>query len=109
MPNIFVLDDPSESEFLKILHLSSCLALTKNKKVYRAYKKVIDYLCSSSISADDIALNVTMRSCLAALSQMEIGFPFKRAIKNTIIGAIAIQDLDLARKVEKDVVDTLPD
>lgn len=109
MPNIFVLDDPNESEFLKILQLNSGLALTKCKKVYRAYKKVIDYLCSSSISADDIALNVTMRSCLAALSQMEIGFPFKRAIKNTIIGAIAIQDLDLAHKVEKDVVDTLPD
>lgn len=107
MPNIFLLDDPKEEEFLQILKMKSGATKMECKKVYKIYKKVLDFLCSSSISADDIALGVTMRACIAALKQMKIGIDIKRAIYNTVIGAIAVKDIDLARKTYDSVVSPL--
>ena len=106
-PDTFVLDDPDEDQFIAILKNNyeekAC------KKVYRAYSKIVSYLTSGSVNAKDIALSVTMRHCLAALRQMKCGIPYKTAIRNTMIGAIAIFDLDLANITYDSVVEPLRD
>lgn len=109
MPNIFLLDDPSESDFIAILQKGTSLGKRKIQKVYKGYKKVIDFLCSGSISADDIALGVTLRACQAAVKQMEIGISFHDAMKNTVIGAIAVKDIALAKQAFESVIQSMPE
>lgn len=109
MPNIFLLDDPKESDFIAILGKNSMLGKRKIMKVYKGYSKVINFLCSSSISADDIALGVTLRACQAAVKQMEIGISFHDAMKNTVIGAIAVKDIGLAKQTYESVIQSMPE
>lgn len=71
------------------------------------YTKIITYLSSSTVNAEDVALSITLRHCLAALRQMKIGRPFKEALKNTMIGSIAIKDLTLAQTVYNSVVEPM--
>lgn len=109
MPNIFLLDDPEESDFIAILQKGSSLGKRKIQKVYKGYTKVIDFLCSSSVSADDIALGVTLRACQAAVKQMEIGIPFHDAMKNTVVGAIAVKDIAIAKQTYESVIQSMPE
>ena len=104
--DVFMLDDPDKDQFINILNkngydMKSC------KKVYTAYTKIITYLTSSTVNAEDVALSITLRHCLAALRQMKIGRPFKEALKNTMIGSIAIKDLTLAQTVYNSVVEPM--
>lgn len=108
MPNVFLIDDPEKERFIDIL-------ATKNKKVtradcekvYSAYTKVLNYLTSSGVNAEDVALSLCLRHCIAALKQIEIGIPFKEALSNTLIGTIGIKDLELARETQSNVIDVL--
>lgn len=109
MPNVFLLDDPKDEEFVKILQKNSGCKERDAKKVHGIYKKVLAYLTGPSVNEDQVALSITLRSCLAALKQMSFGVPFKMAIKNSIIGTIAIKDIDLANKVYEDVVKSAKD
>ena len=109
MPNVFLLDDPKDEEFIKILQKNSGCTARDAKKVHGIYKKVLTYLTGPSVNEDQVALSITLRSCLAALKQMSFGVPFKQAIKNSIIGTIAIKDIDLANKVYEDVVKSAKD
>ena len=106
--DVFMLDDPDENAFVEILKKNG-YPEKDCRKVYFAYSKIISYLTSSSVNAEDVALSVTLRHCLSALRQMKIGRKFKDAIKNTIIGTIAIKDLTLAKMVYENVVETLRD
>lgn len=109
MPHVFLLDDPAETQFLDILQKRSGAKKQTCKKVYKVYTRILDYLKSPKVNAEDVALSLTLRHCLAALKQMSIGRPFKSAIKGTMIGTIAIKDIDLAREVYDSVVSVLPD
>ena len=107
-PDVFMLDDPSEDDFIAILQRDYS---AKNcRAVYRAYSKIVAYLNSSAVNAQDIALAVTMRHCLAALRQVErCGVKLKTAIRNTMIGAIAIFNLPLATMTYDAVVEPMRD
>lgn len=103
----YIIDDPDKAQFVEILRKqgykkAACLW------VYNAYTKIINYLKSPSVSADDIALTVTLRGCLGALENMEEGEEAKQAIKNTLVGKIAEADLELATKVYAEI-GALPD
>lgn len=103
----FILDDPDEKLFMTIL-AGRGYKKADCKKVYGAYSKIQKYLTSSSVACEDIALSVSMRHCFAALRQMcKLGIPFKEAIYNTMIGAIAISDRGLAEKTFKDVIEVM--
>lgn len=123
----YILNDNREEDFINILRkqiTSSSVSTDESsficetyepieindrhiKWVYSAYDKIINYLKSPSVNAEDIALSVTMRGCIGALENIEEGENPKDAILNTLIGKIAESDLELAEKV-KETIDSLP-
>ena len=107
MPHVFLLDDPKESEFIEILQKKSGATRQDCIKVYSVYNKIINYLVSPKINAEDVALSMTLRHCLATLKQMSIGRSFKQAIRNTLIGTIAIKDVNLSKDVFDNVVSVI--
>lgn len=110
MPHVFLLDDPEREQFIKILMKRNPNVTEKDcEKVYDAYDKLLKYLRSSKVNAEDAALSLCMRHCMAALKQMEIGVQFKDALVNTMIGTIGIKDLELARECQHNVIDILAD
>lgn len=109
MPDVFLLDDPEKNQFIQILQNRSGQPKEKCQKVYKAYRKVIDYLESPTVNQEDVALSITLRHCLAALKLMSIGRHFKQALYNTLIGTIAIKDMKLAKDVNDNVIQHLPD
>lgn len=106
-PDTFMLDDPTEEEFLAILEKKGYpLKLCKN--VYKAYTKIIGYL--QGVNANDVAMSITMRHCLAALRRIhKLNVPFKEALSDTMIGAIGIKDVELATTTYKAVIEPLRD
>lgn len=105
-PYVFILDDPEEEQFIDIL-ASDGNTRTNAKKVYKAFAKIIKYLESPEINAEDVAMSLTMRHCFAALRLIREGALLKSALKNTLVGAIAIKDLLLAKKVYTTVVEPM--
>lgn len=105
-PDVFMLDDPTEDQFIAIL-CKKGYEKRDCKKVYNVYKKILTYLTSSSVNAEDVALSITLRHCLAALRQIKIGRSAKQAIRNTMIGVIGLKDLKLAQEVYDTVVEPL--
>ena len=106
-PHVFTLNDPAEESFIKILGFGGYKS-SDCRRVYKAYRKVQDYLLGPSVNARDVAMSLTLRHCQAALKQMKVGIPFKIALRNTLIGAIAIKDLALAQITEESVIEPLP-
>jgi hypothetical protein len=104
----YALNDPEKNDFINIL-----MKQGYEKKVctwvYNAYDKIISYLKSPSVNADDIAINVTLRGCIGALENIEEGEDPKDAIHNTLVGKIGEVDLELAEDVYKSVVLSLPE
>lgn len=107
-PTTLTMDDPDENEFIKILckhghPKDDC------KQVYKAYTSILNYL-NEVANNEDIALCVTMRHCLGALQLISDGIVSskKEAIKDTMIGAIALRDIDLAKTTYDVAVDILP-
>lgn len=106
-PDTIMLDDPTETEFLAILEKKG-YPMKLCKKVYVAYTKIISYL--QSVNANDVAMSITMRHCLAALRGMHrLNKPYKAAIADTMIGAISIKDVELANTTYRSVVEPLRD
>jgi hypothetical protein len=95
-PEVYVLNDPKESDFIRIL-MSAGNEETDCKNVYDVYSQVQMHL--EDKGCDDIAMSLTMRHCFAALKAIKLGIPLKKAVKKTIINAIGIKDLELARDV----------
>ncbi len=52
-------------------------------------------------------MSLTMRHCFAALKAIKRGIPLKKAVKKTIINAIGIKDLELARDVYDTVIEPM--
>lgn len=104
----YVVEDPNEDEFEARLMKYDC---TKRdaKRIYTAYSRILDYLKSPDVSAFEYCKNVTFRGCVGAIQCLQEGAPFKEAIEDTLVGKIAEYDLELARDVLKNVVETLPD
>ena len=104
----YILDDPKKEDFLKVLLQINPDPSTVNW-VYNAYDKLIQYLKSPAVNAEDICLNLTMRGCIGALENMEEGDDPKTAIRNTLLGKISEIDLELANAAYNDVIRSLPD
>jgi hypothetical protein len=125
----YVLDDVKKTDFINILRkqvestaskvdesaYEFCMPVPREltnadiDKVYDAYNRIVTYMKSPKINADDEILNMSIRTCTGTLECMEEGEPFKDAIYHTMIGKIAENDLALASSVFTDVIGTLPD
>ena len=104
----YVVNDPSENEFIERLMTFDCDRFTA-QKVYNAYTRILTYLKSDDVNALEYCKNVTFRGCVGAIQSIQEGSPFKEAIEDTLVGKIAEYDLDLAHDVLKSVIDPLPD
>ena len=101
-PDSFVLEDPTEEQFLDILQ-SRGYKKAQCKKVYNAYCKCISAL--KTYNAEDVAMAITMRHCFSALRQWVVHKkPLQEALTNTIIGAIATKDRVLAQEIYNSVI-----
>lgn len=103
-PDVFLMDDPSHDDFVKIL-MSAGNEKYDSEAVYNAYGSIIGYLTDNSY--DDVAMSITLRHCLAALNAIKRGIPFKNAIKRTMVNAIGVKDIALAKEVYETVVEPL--
>lgn len=101
----YVMEDPSRNLFLEILQ-SKGFPKKNCNWVYNAYTRIINSLKNGN---EDLTENISLRSCIGALENIEEGSSPKEAIKDTIIGKIAEKDLETARKTEMEVVESLPE
>lgn len=106
-PFVFVIDDPSDEDFIKILQKKG-YPEANCRRVFSAYKRILETLLSAERNEEEIAYSLGTRTCIGALKLMKIGCPFKDAINNTMVGTIAIKNLRLAREISDEVVDILP-
>ncbi len=105
----FILDDPTDETFVEILVKASKKSREACEWVFNAYKKTTEYLRSPQVMEEEICQNLSIRTCLGALENMAEGQSPIRALINSIIGAIAIVDLEVARKVQVEQIECLPE
>lgn len=103
----FMLDDPTKEEFVSILEKYNSNTKLCNW-IYESYQKILNYLTSPSVNMEEMCLNVTLRGCIGALECIEEETAPKQALKETLVGAIGAKELELARNLERDVIDSLP-
>ena len=106
-PFVLVMEDPEPEVFVEILERKS--GDTENsKKVYNAYTKILEYLKEEAAGSEDLPMSITTRHCIKALTLMKAGYSIKDAINDTIIGALAVKDLEIARSVNENVLQIMP-
>jgi len=105
----FILDDPTKETFINILIKSSGKDKDICEYVQNAYERIVNYLMSPSVNEEELVNNLSIRTCLGAITNMEEGQPPKRALINSLVGAIAVVDLELARKIQNEIIDLLPE
>ena len=103
----YILDDPTRGQFIKILGING-YEKRKCEYVYDAYNKIVNYLKTPQINAEDICLNLSIRGCLGALQNMDDGDDPKTALENSLIGKIYEVDPEIASDVKKNVISSLP-
>lgn len=99
-PHVFRIDDPQDSDFLTILRKHAPRATAPQvERVFQAYKRLMDIL--KSLSADDLLMDVTLRSCAGALDELVAGIPYAKAIEQTIINPLYIYAPEMANEIKE--------
>ena len=105
--NKYMVDEPSESEFKERL-----VALGFNKDrvdyVYGVYNKIRTYLKETEARSKYLK-ELSIRQCIAALQDMDEGSEARRAVYNTMFGAICIKNRKLAETIKASILETYPD
>lgn len=103
-----VIDDPSKEDLIERLVINGY-----DKKaatwVYGIYSDLLYVLTSPDYVSSECADLVTFRSCLSALRLMSEGVDGKEAIEQTMVNKVAERDLDIAKKLKADVLDSAVD
>ena len=105
----YILDDPEKGNFIKILS-----QIEPNEVicswVYECYDRIVNCIKQDNAVADidSILLSLSMRSCVGALENIQEGCEAREAVRNSIIGKIAEQDMEVAMSCEK-VLKSIPD
>lgn len=105
----YTLDDPKKEDFIAILRKAGGATASLADWVYEAYQSINNALKGHEYNAEDICLNVTLRGCLGALENIEEGAKPKDAIRDTLVGKIGEADLEIAKRIDEDVVQNLRD
>ena len=104
----YILDDPTSETFINILMKSSGKSRKVCEWVYKAYDATKEYLKSPDVNEDDICQNLSIRTCLGAIENMEEGQTPQRALINSIVGAVAVVDIEVARNLQREKIELLP-
>ena len=103
----YILDDPTKDQFVKILGMNG-YDKKKCEYVYDSYSRIVTYLKTPEVNAEEICLNLSIRGCLGALQNIEDGDDPKEALKNTLVGKIYEVDPEIADCVNKEIIRALP-
>ena len=103
----YILDDPTRDTFISILIKASKKSKEVCSWVYDAYAAAVDYLKSPAVNEDEIVNNLSIRTCLGAIENMEEGQSPTRALINSIVGAVAVVDLEVARNLQRETIECL--
>lgn len=103
-----VIDDPSKEDLIGRLVINGY-----DKKaatwVYKMYSDLLFVLGSPDYVSSECVDLVTFRSCLSALRLMSEGVKGKEAIEQTMVNKVAERNLDIAKKLKEDVLDSATD
>ena len=104
----YILDDPTKETFINILKKASGKDEALCTWVYDAYDATVSYLKNPDVNEDEICQNLSIRTCLGAIENMDEGQTPTRALINSLVGAVAVVDLDVARELQHEVIELLP-
>ena len=104
----YILDDPTKETFIDILMKASGKGLDVCTWVYNAYEATVQYLKDPDVNEEEICQNLSIRTCMGAIENMEEGQTPTRALINSIVGAVAIVDLEVARNLQREKIECLP-
>ncbi|MCR5367878.1 AAA family ATPase [Eubacterium sp.] len=106
----YCLNDPDKETFISILERRTGESKKLCRWIYNAYESVIKCLKKNDGIADteSILLSLSLRSCIGAIENIQEGEHPKDAVRDSIIGKIAEQDLSMSEIVMR-AVDSLAD
>lgn len=104
----YILDDPTRETFINILLKASGKDKEVCEWVYNAYEATTQYLKDPDVNEDEICQNLSIRTCLGAIENMEEGQSPIRALINSIVGAVAVVDVEVARNLQHEKIECLP-
>nr|WP_297765544.1 AAA family ATPase [uncultured Butyrivibrio sp.] len=103
----YILDDPTKETFINILEKVTKTSRDVCTWVYDAYEATVNYLKSPAVNEDEICQNLSIRTCVGAIENLEEGQSPQRALINSIVGAVAVVDLEVARNLQKETIENL--
>ena len=106
----YLLDDPDKETFIQILVNKTGEDKKLCRWVYNAYDAIIKCLKKNDgmVDTESILLSLSMRSCIGAIENIQEGEHPKDAIRDSMIGKIAEQDIEVS-KICLRAVDALSD
>ena len=104
----YILDDPTSETFISILMKASGKSREVCEYVYNAYEATTQYLKDPDVNEDEICQNLSIRTCLGAIENMDEGQTPVRALINSIVGAVAVVDIEVARNLQHEKIECLP-
>ena len=98
----FILNDPTEDDFVRILQNTGAKR-PLCKWVYECYAGICRCIQDDNATADveSILLSLSIRSCIGAIENIQEGMEPKDAVKCSLIGKIAEQDMEVALSCER--------
>lgn len=100
----YILDDPKKETFISILEQKTCERKEICKWVYDMYEQVVEYLRLPEVNEEDIVLNLSIRTCVGAIENIQDGDEPIEAIEASIVGAVAEANLEVARNLQYEVI-----
>lgn len=105
--NMIILDDPTPETFTKMLKKATGASDAACSWMEKVYESVVNELKDPEVGEDEVCNVLSVRTCIGAIRSMQEGESQDEALEDSFIGAIAGKDIELARKVEKDVMSSL--
>ena len=99
----FCLEDPKKEDFIRILMSNTGEDRDVCRWVYDCYERIVACVEGENGMADSesILLSLSMRTCIGAIENIQEGMEAREAVRNSIIGKIAEQDIDVAKSCDK--------
>lgn len=107
----YTLEDPSKESLIDVLCSNTSLDREVCAWMYDVYMNIIAILADPDVDCecdkDDIIAGLSLRTCIGALRNMEEGCDCWTAVKDSLIGSIARQDLHLSKEVYETITSTM--
>lgn len=107
-PTPYTLNDPTRETFIDILMKKSGESKEVCKWAYDAYDQTVAFLMGPDVNEEDMVNNLSIRSAIGLLTNMQEGQNPRDAYMHSIYGTIAAVDREVAERVKEGVVKALP-